>query len=211
MIDYSLYVITDRTIQGVLSTALMVEQAMEGGATVIQLRDKNATSRVFLEEALIIRELTRKTGVSFIVNDRIDIALACGADGVHLGEEDIPLSFARRIASGLILGYSVDSVEKAQEAERRGASYLGVGTIFPTRTKMDAGNPIGTEMLRAIKRAVKIPVVAIGGISLSLVDEVIQAGADGVAVISAVVGAPSVVGAAREFREKIRILRSNRP
>ncbi|MEI6156866.1 MAG: thiamine phosphate synthase [Atribacterota bacterium] len=211
MIDYSLYVITDRTIQGVLSTALMVEQAMEGGATVIQLRDKNATSRVFLEEALIIRELTRKTGVSFIVNDRIDIALACGADGVHLGEEDIPLSFARRIASGLILGYSADSVEKAQEAERRGASYLGVGTIFPTRTKMDAGNPIGTEMLRAIKRAVKIPVVAIGGISLSVVDEVIQAGAEGVAVISAVVGSQSVVGAAREFREKIRILRSNRP
>lgn len=207
--DFSLYVITDRKIQKRRNLEV-VEEAIAGGASVIQLREKDLSTREFLEEALLLRECTRRHGVLFIVNDRVDIALASGADGVHLGPEDMPLSYARRIAPCLIIGYSCDTKEEAQKAERLGADYLGVGTVFPTTTKRDAGPPIGLERLREIKSSVRIPVVAIGGITLDNVEDVLATGVDGVAVVSAIVGAPSVREAASLFREKIdRFRRKN--
>lgn len=202
MRDFSLYVITDRRIQK-RTNLEVVEEAIAGGASVIQLREKDLSTREFLKEALLLRECTKRHGVLFIVNDRVDIALASGADGVHLGAEDMPLAYARRIAPYLIIGYSCDTKEEAQEAERLGADYLGVGTVFPTATKKDAGPPIGLERLREIVSAVSIPVVAIGGITLENVEAVLATGVAGVAVVSAIVGAPSVREATALFREKI--------
>uniref|UniRef100_A0A7V3YK54 Thiamine-phosphate synthase n=1 Tax=Candidatus Caldatribacterium californiense TaxID=1454726 RepID=A0A7V3YK54_9BACT len=206
MKDFSLYVITDRRIQK-RKNLEVVEEAIAGGASVIQLREKELSAREFLEEALLLRDCTRRHGVLFIVNDRLDIALASEADGVHLGPDDMPLEYARRLAPHLILGYSCDTVEEAQRAERLGAHYLGVGTVFPTTTKKDAGTPIGLERLREIKKAVRIPVVAIGGITLENLEAVLATGVDGVAVVSAIVGAPSVRDAAFAFRKKIDAFR----
>ncbi len=200
--DFSLYVITDRRIQK-RPNVEVVEEAIAGGASVIQLREKDLSTREFLEEALLLRECTKRHGVLFIVNDRVDIALASGADGVHLGPEDMPLAYARRIAPHLIIGYSCDTKEEAQAAEHLGADYLGVGTVFPTTTKGDAGPPIGLERLREIVSSVRIPVVAIGGITPENVESVLAVGVDGVAVVSAIVGVSSVREAAALFRKKI--------
>lgn len=200
--DFSLYVITDRNIQK-RTNLEVVEEVIAGGASVIQLREKNLSTREFFEEALLLRRYTKRYGVLFIVNDRIDIALASEADGVHLGPEDLPLSYARRIAPHLVIGYSCSTKEEAQEAERLGADYLGVGAVFPTTTKKDAGPPIGLERLREIVSSVTIPVVAIGGITLENVEAVLATGVAGVAIVSAIVGAPSVRGATALFREKI--------
>lgn len=202
MRDMSLYVITDRKIQK-RTNLEVVEEAIAGGAAVVQLREKELPTRMLLEEALLLRECTRHHGVLFIVNDRIDIALASGADGVHLGPEDMPLMYARRIAPHLIIGYSCGTKEEAQEAERLGADYLGVGPVFPTTTKKDAGLPIGLERLQEIVSAVAIPVVAIGGITPENVEMVLATGVAGVAVVSAIVGAPSVREATALFRRKI--------
>lgn len=205
-IDWSLYVITDRKIQK-KSNEEVVEEATDAGASVIQLREKDLPTRLWVEEAQKVREVTHRRGIPLIVNDRIDIALAIDADGVHLGQEDMPLALARKIAPSLIIGYSVSTVEEALEAEREGADYLGAGTVFPTSTKKDAGEPIGLERLREIKKAVNIPVVAIGGINLSNLEEVLATGVDGVAVVSAIVGAESVKEATRSFRQKIELFR----
>jgi len=203
MIDYSLYVITDQHLQGNRTADQVVEEAIRGGATVIQLREKTAHSRHFLEQALLLQTITQKAGISLIINDRIDIALASGADGVHLGDEDLPIEYAREIAQKLIIGYSADSVETARWAESQGANYLGVGSVYATSTKSDAGFPIGLQRLKEIKQAVSIPVVAIGGITLNRLNEVLATGVDGVAVVSAIVAAPSVYAATRQFRNII--------
>ena len=203
MIDYSLYVITDQHLQGNRTTDQVVEEAIRGGATVIQLREKAASSRHFLEQALLLKTFTQKAGIPLIINDRIDIALASGADGVHLGDEDLPIEYSRKIAQQLIIGYSADSVETARWAESQGVDYLGVGSVYVTSTKSDAGFPIGLQRLKEIKQAVSIPVVAIGGITLDRLDEVLATGVDGVAVVSAIVAAPSVYTATRQFRDII--------
>lgn len=201
--DLSLYVITDRKIQVPRSNVEVVREVIRGGASVIQLREKEVSTKIFLEEALELRKLTKEEGVLFVINDRLDIALAVGADGVHLGEADMPIPYARRLAPSLLIGASCDTVEKARELEALGADYLGVGTVFATSTKKDADEPIGLLRLRRIKEVVKIPVVAIGGITLDNVEEVLTTGVDGVAIVSAVVGASSPLEAARAFRQKI--------
>lgn len=206
LLDLSLYVITDRKIQK-KSNEEVVEEAASAGASVIQLREKNLPTRLWVEEAQKVREITHRWGIPLIINDRIDIALAVDADGVHLGEEDMPLVLARKICPSLIIGYSVSTVEEARKAEKEGADYLGAGTVFPTYTKKDAGEPIGLERLKEIKKAVHIPVVAIGGINLSNVEEVLATGVDGVAVVSAIVGAESVKEATCSFRQKIDLFR----
>ena len=210
MIDYSLYVITNRDLQRNRSTIEVVEEVIRGGATIIQLREKNLSTRVFFENALTIRKITKRAGIPLIINDRMDIALAVNADGIHLGEEDLPLKYARKIAPHLIIGYSADSVLDAQLAEKDGADYLGVGSVFPTATKVDAGPAIGIQRLEEIKKAVSIPVVAIGGINLANLPEVIQAGVDGVAVVSAIVADASPFRAAKRFRLTIDSLRKEK-
>lgn len=203
--NVELYVITDPDISRGRSHAQVAELAIKGGATVIQLRDKKANTRQLIEVGQVLREITRRMGVTFIVNDRVDVALAVDADGVHLGEEDMPVSVARRLLGpNRIIGASPERLDDAPLAERDGADYLGVGSVFGTSTKLDAGPPIGVESLARAKRMVRIPIVAIGGVSADNAAQAIAAGADGVAVISAVVGAEDVAGAARRLRQIVQ-------
>jgi thiamine-phosphate diphosphorylase len=195
-----LYVITDPQLGG--GHLAGARAALQGGARLIQLRDKVATTRQLIEYAQALRALTRDYDALLIINDRLDVALAVGADGVHLGQDDMPVPLARRVAGdALIIGVSAETVEEAIRAEAEGADYLGVGPMFATATKPDAGAPVGPERLRQIKQRVTIPVFGIGGITLENAEQVLQAGADGICVISAVLGAPDPTDAARRFTQ----------
>jgi len=194
------YVITDRYINQRHDHISIAMAAIKGGASVIQLRDKNATTKQLLEWAFKLREMTNGTNTLLIINDRVDVALACGADGVHVGDEDMPVAVARKlVGKNMLIGKSVDNVEQAVEAERDGADYVSIGAIFPTSTKPDAAQAVGLDMLRAVKVAVKIPVVAIGGINHENAQHVIKAGADAIAVISAVVNSDDPLNAVEEL------------
>lgn len=207
---YDLYVITDEAIAGGLSHAEIARRAIAGGADVIQLRDKVCGCREFNRIGRKIREITRKTGTLFIINDRLDVALECGADGVHLGPDDIRADVARQLSPpGFIIGISVGTVDEAVRAEQDGADYLALSPVFSTASKYDAGPGRGLDEFRKIKRNVSVPVIAIGGINRDNVREVIAAGADGVAVISGVVGSPDITIAARELKNLIRVYRKN--
>lgn len=205
-VDWSLYVLTDE--KGGHSHLEVARGAVAGGATVIQFRDKAMDARRLYETALRLREMTREAGVLFIVNDRVDVALAVDADGVHVGQQDLPASVVRRLVGpDKIVGLTATNVEEALEAEREGAAdYLGVGPIFPFPSviKPDASPPIGLEGLKAIVQRVSLPVIAIGGIEHHNVAEVIRAGAEGVAVVHAVAWAEDVADAARRMLALVR-------
>lgn len=172
--------------------------AIEGGASIIQYREKYGSSRMLLKTASMLRELTNEAGVNLIINDRVDIALAVGADGVHLGQDDLSLEAARNIMGDkYIIGVSATNFDEAIDAASGGADYIGLGPIFPTPSKDDAAPPMGLDGLSAVARAVKIPIIAIGGITADNAGDVIMLGADGIAVISAVAAADDMVGAAR--------------
>ncbi|MDR0786715.1 MAG: thiamine phosphate synthase [Gemmatimonadota bacterium] len=161
--------------------------ALRGGARTIQVRWKGGSTREILSLVQELREPTRAIGALLIVNDRLDIALAAGADGVHLGDEDLPIAIARQIApAGFIIGGSVDTPEEAAAAERAGASYVGFGPIHPTGTKSNTGSVTGEQMLTEVKRAISIPLVAIGGMNRENAASAVRTGADGVAVVGAV-------------------------
>ena len=177
-----------------------VEKAIKGGAGVIQLREKDASGRSFLRIAESVHAITRRYGIPLIINDRVDIALAVGAEGVHLGQDDIPARDARRIIGpDMILGVSASSLEEARQAERDGADYLGVGAMNPTMTKSDA-DTVTVDELKAIRAAVSIPIVIIGGINFSTIGHYKGIGVDGIAVVSAVVAADDPERAARELK-----------
>lgn len=183
---------------------MIARQALAGGADVIQLRDKNRSGAGLVNIGREIAALSREAGAVFIVNDRLDVAIACGADGVHLGQGDTRAGTARQIAPpNFIIGVSVGSVEEAVAAEKEGADYLALSPTFSTSSKDDAGPGLGLERLRKVRRVVSLPLVAIGGIRRENVREVIAAGADGVAVISAVVASPDIAAAARELRRLV--------
>ncbi len=208
-VDWSVYVITDRRTAGDRSLLDIVRAAIRGGATVVQLREKETSTRAMIELGQALLESTRAAGIPLIVNDRVDVALAIGAEGVHVGQDDMPAAMARRlIGPDRILGVSARTVEEAIQAQRDGADYLGAGDVFGTPTKPDAGTPIGVEGLARIARAVSIPVVAIGGVTPQNASAAIEAGAVGVAVISAVVGAPDPEAAARRLCEAVEAHRS---
>ena len=177
--------------------------ALEGGASVVQWRDKRRDKGDQLDDARAIRALCRAHGATFIVNDHADLALAAGADGVHLGQHDLPIAAVRPIVREMIIGVSTNTVEEAQRAEAAGADYVAVGAIFPTRSK-DVTRAASIERLRDVRTAVRVPVVAIGGIDASNIGEVIAAGADAAAVISAVCGAASPEQAATELAAAFR-------
>ena len=203
--NFELYVITDETIAGGRSHVEIAQQALRGGADVIQLRDKGRSCAELAGIGREIAAIIRKAGAVFIVNDRLDVAIACGADGVHLGQDDMRLSTARQLAPpGFIIGISVGTVEEAKDAEREGADYLALSPTFATASKEDAGCGHGLERLREIRRVVSLPLVAIGGINRHNVRDVIAAGADGIAVISAVVASPDMTAAARELKDLVR-------
>jgi len=177
--------------------------ALEGGADALQLRDKDLGGRDMYRLALRIRDLVDRSGSGCLlfINDRVDVALAAGADGVHLGQDDLPATDARSLVGGdMIMGISASTVAEAEEARADGADYLGVGPVFTTPSKADAGIPIGIEGLRRIVEAVDVPVVAIGGINEDNVRQVFEAGADGIAVISAVTVAEDMLEAVRRLR-----------
>ena len=207
-IDYSLYLVTDRALARGRMSVEIVREAVAGGATCVQLREKNCGTREFLEEARAFQAALRGTGVPLVVNDRVDVALAVDADGVHLGQQDMALADARRLGPpGWIIGVSAECVEDAIRAEREGADYIGVSPVFATPTKTDTARPLGLEGLRQMRAAVKIPLVAIGGIHAGNAREVIRAGADGLAVVSAIVSADSPREAARQLRREIEAAR----
>jgi thiamine-phosphate pyrophosphorylase len=179
--------------------------ALEGGAQVIQLRDKNATTRQLLAWADEIRVLTSQAGALFLVNDRLDVALAAGADGVHLGQDDMPIDAARKIAGKkMIIGISATNLAEAIAADAAGADYLGVGPIFATPSKDDAAPTIGLEGLRQMRAAITAPLIAIGGVSAINASQILAAGADGLAVISAIAGADDMVAATRNLVESVK-------
>ncbi len=205
---YDLYVVTDEKLSRGLSHAAIAQQAVEGGADVIQLRDKALQGRELFEAACTIREITYRAGTLFIINDRLDIALACRADGVHIGQHDIPLSAIRPFAPyPFIIGVSVSSLEEAIKAEKEGADYVAVSPVFSTGSKGDAGPGLGLMLVREISDTLSIPVIGIGGIHLENAGDVFNAGASGVAVISAVVSQDNIVTAAKAFKSKIREIR----
>jgi thiamine-phosphate diphosphorylase len=182
-----------------------VSAALSGGATAVQLRAKHLSDRETVQLALSVRTLTSEAGALFLINDRLDIALASGADGVHLGIDDLPLAMARNIApSGFILGYSPETDEQAANGRDHGADYLGVGPIFSTSSKSNAGDPIGLETLSFRVALAGIPVIGIGGISFSNAPLVIEAGAVGIAVVSAILGAVDPQDATRRLAEAVR-------
>ncbi len=191
-----LYVITDRRLRDEVETA---RAALEGGATAVQLRLKNASTGEMIAVGRELRKLTEEYNALFFVDDRLDVALAVNADGVQLGPDDMPVHVAKELAPNLLIGASVYSLEEALRAEKEGAHYLGAGAVFPTATKKGV-RVIGLQGLREIVESVHIPVVAIGGINRENLRDVLMAGADGVAVISAVVGAPDVRKATAEMR-----------
>lgn len=199
-----LCVITDPKLAPGRDHVAIASAALAGGADMIQLRDKAGDLRELLSQARAIQELCRSHGAIFIVNDRLDLALAAGADGVHVGQDDLPAEVARRLLpEGRILGVSTHTRAQAEAARLAGADYIGFGPLFPTGTKDTGYAPRGLTGLQEVRAATTLPILAIGGITLERVEGVIAAGATAPAVISAVVAASDIAGAAAAFRARV--------
>ena len=212
MIDYSLYLVTDRALSLGRSTVEVVRAAIRGGVSCVQLREKGCSTREFVDEARLLKALLAGTGVPLFINDRLDVALAVGADGVHLGQNDLAIADARRLVGNrMIIGISAESVADAIRAEAEGADYIGASPVFTTPTKTDTAPPLGLVGLRAIRRAVRLPLVAIGGIDANNAAQVLRAGADGLAVVSAIVSAPCPRTAAAALRQRIQSTHNEEP
>jgi thiamine-phosphate pyrophosphorylase len=204
-IDYTLYLVADADFASGRELPALVEAAVAGGVTVVQLRAKGLAGGPFVELAHEIVRALAEPGVPLIVNDRLDVALACGAAGVHLGQDDLPVPLARRILGpGATIGVSANTPEQARRAELEGADYVGAGPVFATASKETSLPVLGPEGVGRIKRAVGIPVVAIGGIGAGNAAAVAAAGADGIAVISAILGAPDARRAAVGLRKAFK-------
>lgn len=199
--DSRLYVVTGDAFLKGRTLESVIRAAIKGGADCIQLREKDYTGRQLLEAGLLLRRITAEAGVRLIVNDRIDVARAVDADGVHLGQSDLPLQAAREmLAPGKIVGISTHNVQEAVEAERMGADYIGLGPMKPTTTKLDTEPVVGPSGVQEVRRHVRLPIVAIGGIKAEDVAEIIRSGANSVAVVSAVIAADDVEAAAKRIR-----------
>jgi len=199
--DLSLYLVTDRQLARGRPLEEVVRAAIAGGVTAIQLREKDVTTRDYVALAQALRAITREAGGIFIVNDRLDVALAADADGVHVGQDDMPAALARRLLGpDKILGVTAANEAQARQAQADGADYLGCNAVFATPTKTDTGPPLGLDGLRRLVASVSIPVVAIGGINADNASGVMACGVAGIAVVSAIMAAPDVTAAARELR-----------
>jgi thiamine-phosphate pyrophosphorylase len=204
--DWRLCLVADAEASDERNIPSLVSDALDGGVTWVQLRAKKLSSKAFLDLGLRLSRFLRRRRIPLIINDRVDIALACQASGVHLGQEDLPLAKARKIlGQKRLIGISVNTLEEAQIAERGGADYLGVGPIFPTLTKPNSPPVLGVGGLQDIRKLVRIPLIAIGGIQPGNAREVMVTGADGVAVVSAIMGAENARLAARELFEALKL------
>lgn len=203
-IDYTLYLCTDRDLMSTDTIEEAVEQAVKGGCTVVQLREKDCSSLEFYETALRVKKITDEYKIPLIINDRVDIALAVIADGVHVGQDDLPAASVRRILGGdKVIGVSAGSVREAVKAREDGADYLGVGAMHATSTKTDA-DVTTVEELKKIREMVDLPIVAIGGMNKQTLPELKGTGVDGIAVVSAVIAADDIERAASELSEAVR-------
>ncbi|WP_234122395.1 thiamine phosphate synthase [Clostridium hydrogenum] len=205
-IDYSLYLVTERSLLCGIELEAAVEKAILGGTTLVQLREKNLSTKEFYDIAVNIKKVTDKYKVPLIINDRLDIALAVHAAGIHVGQSDMPCDIARKfVGENKIVGVSAHTVEEALKAQKDGADYLGVGAVFTTGTKKDAED-VSIETLKEIVKKVNIPVVAIGGVSQNNVDELAGTGINGIAVISAILGKKDIEKAAEDLKRAVKTI-----
>jgi len=203
-LDFDLYPVTCRKLSRGRSDLEVLDALIKGGARAVQLREKEISKRELLDLARAFRERTHAAGMTLIINDHIDVCRAVHADGVHLGQDDFPVREARELLGPLaIIGVSTHSVEQALKAVEEGADYINVGPIFATQTKEHSGLPVGIELFRQVRKLVNIPITVMGGINLRNVDQLLKAGADRIAVVSAVVGAEDIAGTVKEFRQRI--------
>ena len=199
-IDYTLYLVTDRSVMSAKSLEQAVEQAIQGGCTVVQLREKYASSREFFETAQRVKQITDSYHIPLIINDRTDICLAVNAAGIHIGQQDLPAKIVRSmVGPDKIIGVYAATLSEAIQAEQDGADYMGVGAMFATSTKTNT-RPVTIEQLTQIKQAVQIPVVAIGGIQSSNVTTLTDTGIDGIAVVSAILAQENITHAAEQLK-----------
>ena len=211
-VDLGLYLVTDAAIASERALARLVEGAIDGGVTCVQVREKSIATRLFLDRVRAVLSVARPNGVTVLVNDRVDVALAAGADGVHLGQDDLPPREARRLLGpGRTLGVTAGDPEAARRAEADGADYLGSTAVFRTATKPDAGDPIGLHGLAAIVRAVRIPVIGIGGIDAANAASVLATGAAGIAVVTAITRAESPRAASAALAAVVHAARAGVP
>ncbi len=202
-VNYQLYLLTDEKILESRNYIKTLEEALSGGVSLVQLRDKKLSANEFFHRAFEVHQLTQKYGVPLIINDRVDVALAIGAEGVHLGQQDLPVSAASQLAGHkMLIGVSAATLEEAIRAEVEGADYVGVGALYPTGTKANT-RTVTLDQLKIIKNTVGLPVVAIGGICKENLAAVIQQGVDGVAVVSAVLKEESPAKAAEVLNQII--------
>ena len=199
-VDFPLYLVTDRHQTGGRPLVPLIEQAVAGGLRAVQLRERDLDTRSLLELARDVQMATRPRGAVLLINDRVDLVLACGADGVHLRSDSLPVAVARRLlGDARVIGVSVHSAEEAARAESEGADFVVLGPIYDTPSKREYGAPLGLRPLKEAARRCRIPVLAIGGLTAARVAEVRRAGASGVAVLSAILSAPSVEPATRQL------------
>lgn len=202
--DYTLYLVTDRTHMSTVTLCEAVEQAISGGCTMVQLREKSMSSMDFYQSAREVKQITDKYDIPLIINDRIDIALSVNAAGVHIGQHDIPAFAARKIiGQDMLLGVSASSLQEAVKAQEDGADYLGVGAMFPTGTKTDA-QMVSLNELQLIRQTVPIPIVVIGGINKRNASQFFRMGVNGLAIVSAIIAQPNIAKAAAELKHIFR-------
>jgi thiamine-phosphate pyrophosphorylase len=205
-VEFDLYAITGEQFHPGRDLCSVMEEAILGGANIIQLRDKDSDKEETLAKAKLLRKLTAKYNIPFIVNDYIDIALEVDADGIHLGQGDLPLVEARKIVGNdKIIGISTHEINEARRAQEDGADYIGVGPVFPTKSKRDVVAPVTTSYVSEVKREIHIPFVAIGGIKLHNVDQVLEAGATRICAISEIVGSRNVRETCHAFKTKLQL------
>ena len=203
-VDYTLYLVTDRALMSTKTLEEAVQQAINGGCTMIQLREKEVSSLEFYQTSLSIKAITEKHKVPLIINDRVDIALAVNADGVHIGQSDLPANVVRKlVGSGMLMGVSVSTVQEAIQAVKDGADYVGVGAMYPTDSKTDT-NLVSINELQRIRKAVSIPIVVIGGVNKKTVPDFAGTGIDGLAVISAVISQEDLTAASKDLIKLFR-------
>ena len=206
--DLGVYLVTGQELSAGRSTLEVVTKAVDGGVNAVQLREKGMSTRDLVALGKEVRRITKKYGVILIINDRVDVAMAVEADGVHLGQDDFPIEDARRLlGEDAIIGLSVDTAEEAVAAEKLGADYVGLGPIFKTSTKVDTGPVVGPEGIAEVKERINIPVVAIGGINKYNAADVLKAGAHSIAVVTAITKAEDITKEARELVELFKLYR----